>query len=96
MRDGVRLILGARDALKTQRFRSGFFYFFFFPSPAVSQAYDTGTGQAKIAVSVLYALDVGLNTHTRYTRSSFFFFLMAASFLKVKIEFGLIFEMGFV
>ena len=53
----------------------------------MSQAYDTGTRQAKIAVSVLYALDVGLNTHTIHKKIIIFFF-NGSIFLKIKIEFG--------
>ena len=41
----TKLILGARDAIKTQRFRLGFLHFYiFFSSPRrVPYAYDTGT-----------------------------------------------------
>ena len=80
---------GCKGCSQNAAFQVRILCFFFFPSPAVSQAYDTGTRQAKIAVSVLYALDVGLNTHTIH-KKIIIFFLMAASFSKLKLSLVLI------
>ena len=68
-RDRVRLrklILGARDALKTQRFRLGFLFIIFFPSPrrvlALSRSCPIIKKKRKdtrAAVSQAYAYDTG-------------------------------------